>query len=393
MKKQIFPIEIIENTAEYLTSKNRNKTFIIYNMILLFVILFVIFSFFISVDINIIASGVVKSPGERIVINSPYSTSIQKLSIKENMEVDKGDTLFVLNSSHIENEEVKLTSRLSEVKSYIRDLKKLSDITAETKQNLFLVTSVYQESYNYFLSKLLDLESKSKILYSNYKRQKKLLKYGDIAASAFERIELEYNNSINAINLHYKQSTNEWQIVLDKYIVERRDLITQLNLCAIKKNELVVLSPVKGIVQKIEGIDTGSQVQIGQKILELSPDSVLLVECLVSPKDIGYLRLGQNVKMQVDAFNYNEWGLAKGLVSEIFKDIYLINTPKGTMSFFKVLVDIKTPYLELTNGYKGCIKRGMGVNARIKVTRRTLFQLLYDKVDNWTNPNIRTKQT
>ena len=34
------------------------------------------------------------------------------------------------------------------------------------------------------------------------------------------------------------------------------------------------------------------------------------------------------------------------------------------------------------------IKKGMTLQARFYVTRRTLFQLLYDKADDWLNPNV-----
>jgi HlyD family secretion protein len=33
------------------------------------------------------------------------------------------------------------------------------------------------------------------------------------------------------------------------------------------------------------------------------------------------------------------------------------------------------------------IKKGMTVQVRFLVTRRTLFQLLFDKADDWLNPN------
>lgn len=38
------------------------------------------------------------------------------------------------------------------------------------------------------------------------------------------------------------------------------------------------------------------------------------------------------------------------------------------------------------NGYKGYLKKGMTLQARFIITERTLWQLLYDKVDDWINP-------
>lgn len=43
-------------------------------------------------------------------------------------------------------------------------------------------------------------------------------------------------------------------------------------------------------------------------------------------------------------------------------------------------------YLKLKNGRVGRLKKGMTVSAHFMVTRRSLFDLLYQKIDDWANP-------
>ena len=75
--------------------------------------------------------------------------------------------------------------------------------------------------------------------------------------------------------------------------------------------------------------------------------------------------------------------MATGKIVDIGKDIELINeTP-----IFKIRCKVDQKYLTLKNNFKGNIKKGMTFNARFKLTERTLFQLLYDKVDDWLNPS------
>ena len=93
------------------------------------------------------------------------------------------------------------------------------------------------------------------------------------------------------------------------------------------------------------------------------------------------------VRFQVDAFNYNQWGLATGNVTEISSDIYFVNEKP----VFKVTCQLREDYLQLKNGYKGYLKKGMTLQARFVVAERTLWQLLYDKVDDWINPNTYVK--
>ena len=48
-------------------------------------------------------------------------------------------------------------------------------------------------------------------------------------------------------------------------------------------------------------------------------------------------------------------------------------------------------YLQLKNGRTDKLKKGMTVNAHFMITRRSLFDLLYQKMDDWVNP-ARYKQ-
>ncbi|MBN2806811.1 MAG: HlyD family efflux transporter periplasmic adaptor subunit, partial [Prolixibacteraceae bacterium] len=107
-------------------------------------------------------------------------------------------------------------------------------------------------------------------------------------------------------------------------------------------------------------------------------------ECYVSPSDIGFFHKGMKVNFQIDAYHYNQWGTATGTVNEISGDIVTINN----QPVFKVRCTLKTNYLQIKNGYKGELKKGMTLTGRFMLTERTLAQLLFDKVDNWLNPKL-----
>ena len=98
---------------------------------------------------------------------------------------------------------------------------------------------------------------------------------------------------------------------------------------------------------------------------------------------MGLLKLNQQALFQMDALNYREWGLARGVVMEIAKDITLI----GEQPVFKVKCRLETPSLRLKNGYEVRLQKGMSLQARFVVIKRTLAQLLFDKVEDWINPN------
>lgn len=388
-RKQIFPIEIIENSSEKLINSHRVTTHIIYSVVVIAILFAMVLSFFIKIDVNVTSLGIAKSPGERVIINSPYGAFVKDIYVRENSKVKQGDTILLLNSEQIENEQNKYNNRFKEVSEYIRDLQLLIKLDKKSKDfdHTQLQSSTYRKSLSYYTYQYMDLETKAKNLAENYNRNKKLLEYGDISKAEFEPIKAEYDNSRIAIDLLAQKQITEWQAELDGFITELREINTHITQLKLKNKESVVISPITGIIQRIEGIDKGSYVQQGQKLFEISLDRQLYAECLMPPKDIGYIKIGQEVRMQVDAFNYNEWGIISGKVVEIFNDITLINSQEGTLPYFKVICSIDNPYLTLKDGYRGELKRGMTMNCRFLLTKRTIFQLLYDRVDDWINPN------
>lgn len=90
------------------------------------------------------------------------------------------------------------------------------------------------------------------------------------------------------------------------------------------------------------------------------------------------------MKFQIDAFNYNQWGLLEGKVIEIDNNITL----QENQAFFKVRCQLNTKEMKLKSGYKTNVSKGMTLTTRYIIARRSLFDLLFDKVDDWLNPKI-----
>ena len=116
-------------------------------------------------------------------------------------------------------------------------------------------------------------------------------------------------------------------------------------------------------------MQTGSFVSAGQKIGEISPDSALLAINYVKPSDIGLIKKGQKARFQIDAFNYNQWGLLTGMVTDISDDIVMINQNP----YFKVKCKLNKDFLQLKNGYKGQVKKGMSFSVHFTIARRSLY--------------------
>ncbi|RYD71429.1 MAG: HlyD family efflux transporter periplasmic adaptor subunit, partial [Sphingobacteriales bacterium] len=178
---------------------------------------------------------------------------------------------------------------------------------------------------------------------------------------------------------------SKWQTELNQLKIQNQQLGTRDKQYAEEKEFYTIKAPLTGTVQELKGIQPGSSISANEILGEISPDSGLIAETYVQPKDIGLLKIGTKARFQIDAYNYNEWGMATGKIISISNDIFMQN---GAQPFFKVRCLLDKNTLNLKNGYIGKIKKGMTLQARFFVTRRTLFQLLYDKADDWLNPNV-----
>lgn len=202
---------------------------------------------------------------------------------------------------------------------------------------------------------------------------------------ALNNSKLEYDLSLNAINQYKKQQHSSWQAALVNHQNQLKELENNQVELEETNNLSIVKAPVSGTLLNVKGIEKGSFISIGIQLAEISPKSDLIVECYIDPIDIGLLKKEKKVNFQVSAFNYNQWGLASGKITAIGNDVQMINnTP-----MFKVLCSLDQNFLQLKNGFKGQLKKGMLVNARFELTERSLFDLLYDKMDDWVNPSTQ----
>jgi HlyD family secretion protein len=176
-----------------------------------------------------------------------------------------------------------------------------------------------------------------------------------------------------------------WQADMNSYKNESGEMHTNLKETRKNKDLYIVRSPVSGTIDQFTGIYKGSSLQVGQNVAIVSPNSALYIEVYVTPRNIGFLNVGMPVKVQIESFNYNEWGTIPGVVKEISSDY--MTDDKG-ISYYKVKCQLKRNFLVLKKtNRRGYLKKGMTVNAHFLVTRCSLFNLLYQEIDEWANPS------
>ncbi|POF31660.1 HlyD family type I secretion periplasmic adaptor subunit [Roseibium marinum] len=109
----------------------------------------------------------------------------------------------------------------------------------------------------------------------------------------------------------------------------------------VRRTELV--SPVKGIVNKLNITTIGAVVQPGADLVEIVPlEDTLLIEAQIRPKDVAFLHPGQKAQVKITAYDYSIYGGLEGELERISADT--TEDEEGNR-FFRVTVRTDKNYL------------------------------------------------
>lgn len=183
------------------------------------------------------------------------------------------------------------------------------------------------------------------------------------------------------------QSLAGWQKEYHSEMDRVRELRMRIRNTKEKIRLTTVIAPATGSMIEFKGIFEGSAVQAGTVLGVLSPESNLIGEFYISSRNMAYLRKGQTVHLHMDAFNSREWGFIRGSIYEISSDCLIMDN----QPVYRAKCRLEQNGLQLNNGYSAELKKGMTFQARCLVARRTLFQLLADKANNWLNPVLTSQ--
>jgi multidrug resistance efflux pump len=300
-------------------------------------------------------------------------------SVAPNQYVEKGDTLLVVEDPVYHEKWQLLQQRINRTTIAISDIKNLLSLGLKIKT---LHSREYTAAYNIYKHGLHDLQLKLQKATKDFDRNAKLYAKGIISKVDYEAHEHEQRIARNNISQWKRQHANQWEAKHAEYQQILEELLSSQQQLSNSRGNNVLVAPAAGTLLEVVGLNTNGFVQAGQPIAKLSPDSNLVVECYVAPADIGYVQEGKKVAFKIDAYNYNQWGLAQGTVSSIGDDIELLDGKPA----FTLRCQIDTPTLRLKNGVEGTLKKGMTLTTQFVLTRRSLFDLLYDNLNDWLNP-------
>jgi adhesin transport system membrane fusion protein len=135
-----------------------------------------------------------------------------------------------------------------------------------------------------------------------------------------------------------------------------------------------IKSPVRGTIKRLLVNTVGAVVQPGKEVVEVVPlDDTLILEVQIPPKDIGFLRPGQDAMVKFTAYDFSIYGGLMAEVINIGADSVL--DEKGN-AFFHIRVRTHKPSL----GPNLPIIPGMVAQVDILTGKKTVLSYLLKPV-------------
>ena len=360
------------------------KTNSLYIIIITFIFFFIAALPFIHTDISIKSSGITRPENERTEVKPIITGIIDTIYLKEGDMVNKDAVILRLKDPNTRGKLIMNNFEISQCEQFIHDLTILTstndlEFGAIEKLN----APLYKQQLAKFTHQKQDLDASLNKAKKELDINTPLAKDKIISGKEFYDIQINYQKLQSSYKAFIQEQLSTWQQDLARYKLELSQYKQNLIVVNTDATYYLVKAPISGIIQGINTRYQGGLLQANETLCTISPEGNLIGECYVPPRDIGLLKVGQPVRYQMEAFDYNYFGVLTGKIATIDNDFTVINnTP-----VFKVRCSFDSTQLHLKNGFTGTLKKGLNFQARFIVARRSLWQLLYDKLDDWLNPN------
>lgn len=199
-------------------------------------------------------------------------------------------------------------------------------------------------------------------------------------------VKLDNNLALNRKDLFTKVADNDKRLAdidsqLNKAIVENEKKITEVNNQIIQAQQSLqyqeIRSPVAGEVFELKAYTAGVvNSSAPEALLQIIPSTDVLAKVYITNADIGFVKVGQQVDVRIDTFNFSEFGDIKGQIEWIGSDAL---PPDQQHPYARFPAKIKLAHQALAiKGSDRSLKPGMSVKANIKLRDRTVISLLTD---------------
>jgi hemolysin D len=402
--------------------------------VLAFLVIAVLWSILGRVDRIIVASGKIVTRTPAIVLQ-PFTTSrILAVPVRAGDHVRKGQILVSFDpafaaadetsnaqKAHAGNVEIeRLEAELSGAKNFDAgsndpDRRTQSQIFAQDRAELSAQMSVRDQRISEIDAQIKadnavivgltrQVETASKIV----EIRQRLLDEGagaplDVMNAQTSQIDLESRlkstaGEVAKLTQQRAETEFERQTVLQKWrsdksqqLVQTRQEVadaTQTLSKARKMSDLTELrAPIDGIILEIAQRSIGSVLREAETLVTMVPDnSNLYVEANIPARDIGYVRVGQPVRIKLEAYPFQRYGTIEGTLDVISADALPLKDNDNSQMVYRAQVHLAPTKLADRDI---SLRPGLAASAEIKAGKRSIAAYILSPVLRTVDEGMR----
>lgn len=150
----------------------------------------------------------------------------------------------------------------------------------------------------------------------------------------------------------------------------------QLRKVELREHMINMVAPEDAVVLSTAQKTTGAVVNSSEPLVTLVPlDAPLEGEVRIQPSDIGFISIGDPVRLKIDAFPYTKHGSAAGILIAVSNDTFFDEKSPGSPAFYRGRVQITEVDLRQVPANFRLIP-GMTVGAEIAIGKRSILSYL-----------------
>lgn len=347
---------------------------------------FLIWAAYAWIDEIVRAEGEFISNSRPQIVQNLEGGILSELLVKEGDEVMRGDVLarlygtqFRSSVDDLEDQITGLEIRRRRIEAEMDgrvqfdvpdELRKRSPEMVASEQALLAARQLDYESRRDGARKVLDQARQEKELMENL-LDKKVVALIEVtrARKAHADAEIKLDEIITRTELERAKDYSET-------LKELATLRQNLRASQDQLDRTVLISPMHGVVNKLNVTTIGGVVRPGEEILQIIPlGEEMFVEAKVAPENIANIRPGQEATIKLSAYDFTIHGALKGRVDVISADTFKDERRPEAAAHYKVTVRVDKT--SLTNRQRDIeIRPGMQATVELHTGEKTVLQYL-----------------
>ena len=346
---------------------------------------FLLWAYFSEIDQVARAPGVVIPSSKIQIIQSKDGGVLLALPVGAGDRVEKGQIIaqFDVTDAEADYREAKaraagLEARMVRLRAEIYGrLPDFSSLSREFPQFIESQEALYLKRTAAQKDEIASLERILALVEEEIAMNEPLEKQGDVSKTELLRLQRQeaelVSQIINTRNEYFEDAQAEYNELegelegIAQVLVQRRRQLRQQTLTA----------PVAGVVKNVRVTTEGGVIRPGEDVMEIVPiEDDLVIEAKVSPADIGFIALGQDAAVKIDAFDYTIYGDLAGTLFYISADTLEENTRQGDLPFYRVHVRTDGKRFSAVPNKDLQILSGMTATVEIRTGKNTILNYL-----------------